>query len=975
MIMKRILFVEICTVIFLLIASVMFASITMNDPRCREGTDRSENEQLTRNFPLSRDNPFTTLTNWEAFDASNIGGQMTRGYFGAAFDGRYVYYVPCRTSTFHGIVLRYDTQGVFKDAASWESYDAGLTDGLDTVGFAGAVFDGRHVYFIPFSNATSRHACVLRYDTQADFSTAGSWSAYDAGFTGAMGTKGYNGAVFDGRYIYLTPFGYDPIAHGRVLRYDTQADFKTAGSWSVHDAAGTDGLDTRGYYGSAFDGRYVYFTGFHNGSEFHGRMLRYDTQGSFDSAASWDAYDANNTDGEVTIGYKGAIYDGRYIYYVPFRDGEFRHGRVLRYDTQGDFKTAGSWSAYDADNTDGLDTRGFVGAVKDDRYIYFIPYSGDNNQYHGRMLRYDTEGDFNTAGSWSGFDVSGIDGKACKGYKYGTSDGRYLYFAPYNNGATFSGIALRYDTTGGLDMTGPVADAGMNRTVGVGTHVTFDGSGSTDDVEVVNWTWTFDYNGSDVVLNGSGPSFQFDIAGNYTVHLNVSDMEGNWAADSIWINVVDVDTEAPVAAAGEDRIVERGTTVTLDGSGSTDNTGVVNWTWTFEHNGTEMTLRGESIIFIFYLPGNYLIMLKVTDLAGNWGLDHVWINITYEADTEKPMANAGSDQIVEKGSEVTLNGGASGDNVGIVNWTWEFTYNDTSFRLYGELVKFVFLLVGNYSVTLKVTDAAGNWHTDMLLVTVLESAVLDTVAPVAIPGPVRSVERGATFNFDGTASTDNVGVTNWTWTFIHNNTLIERYGPTPFFIFEIVGNYTITLEVMDAAGNVGTDVFYVTVTPPIITPDDDVPDDDDIDDDVPEDDDSDDDAGNETEKDESKGLMEKLPWLWIGVGAGALLLLILIIILVKRRGDDDWDDDDDEDEYDDFIETKSCLVCGEMLSPPDAKFCKKCGEDQDPFIGPVVSKEEKFCINCGVGLFPPDAQFCQNCGANQQAISENESPF
>ena len=31
--------------------------------------------------------------------------------------------------------------------------------------------------------------------------------------------------------------------------------------------------------------------------------------------------------------------DGRYVYFVPFHDGTDFHGRVLRYDTQGDFNT------------------------------------------------------------------------------------------------------------------------------------------------------------------------------------------------------------------------------------------------------------------------------------------------------------------------------------------------------------------------------------------------------------------------------------------------------------------------------------------------------------------------------------------------------------------------------------------------------------------------------------------------------------
>jgi len=64
------------------------------------------------------------------------------------------------------------------------------------------------------------------------------------------------------------------------------------------------------------------------------------------------------------------------------------------------------------------------------------------------VLRYDTKADFKKAASWSAFDASSIGGLVTKGYKGGAFDGRYIYYVPYNNGAVFSGIALRFDTQG-----------------------------------------------------------------------------------------------------------------------------------------------------------------------------------------------------------------------------------------------------------------------------------------------------------------------------------------------------------------------------------------------------------------------------------------------------------------------------------------------------------------------------------------------
>ena len=51
------------------------------------------------------------------------------------------------------------------------------------------------------------------------------------------------------------------------------------------------GTDPDGYTDALFDGRYVYFVPFENGIEAHCEVLRYDTVGVFDEASSWEVYD------------------------------------------------------------------------------------------------------------------------------------------------------------------------------------------------------------------------------------------------------------------------------------------------------------------------------------------------------------------------------------------------------------------------------------------------------------------------------------------------------------------------------------------------------------------------------------------------------------------------------------------------------------------------------------------------------------
>jgi PKD repeat protein len=83
----------------------------------------------------------------------------------------------------------------------------------------------------------------------------------------------------------------------------------------------------------------------------------------------------------------------------------------------------------------------------------------------------------------------------------------------------------------------PVAAAGNDQTVQEGDIVTFNGLGSSDNFAVVNYTWSFTYDGSPVHLYGASPSFQFLIAGTYVVTLNASDQAGNTGTDTVVVTV------------------------------------------------------------------------------------------------------------------------------------------------------------------------------------------------------------------------------------------------------------------------------------------------------------------------------------------------------------------------------------------------------------------------------------------------------
>jgi hypothetical protein len=117
------------------------------------------------------------------------------------------------------------------------------------------------------------------------------------------------------------------------------------------------------------------------------------------------------------------------------------------------------------------------------------------------------------------------------------------------------------------------------------------------------------------------------------------------------------------------------------------------------------------------VPGIYAFTIWTNDTANNWNNS---IGSFIIQDTIPPHANAGSDQTISQGDTVDFNASISADNVGIVNYTWTFVYNDTQIILYGMRSEFIFDVPDVYNITLNVTDEAGNWATDIVVITVFE---------------------------------------------------------------------------------------------------------------------------------------------------------------------------------------------------------------------------------------------------------------
>jgi len=211
---------------------------------------------------------------------------------------------------------------------------------------------------------------------------------------------------------------------------------------------------------------------------------------------------------------------------------------------------------------------------------------------------------------------------------------------------------------------------------------------------------------------------------------------------------------------------------------------------------------GVSPTYTFADAGTYAVALTVWDAAGNSATDNVTITVR---DTTPPVARAGPDATLVHGTSVDLDGSASSDNVGTVNYTWRF-YDGSWHALYGERVSYVFDAIGTYDVSLDVADAAGNRDSDVVTITV----VRDPVRPIANAGPDQTVYAGMRVTFNGSASWDNVRVANYTWILTDYGQVI-LYGVRPSYVFERPGTYAVALTVADDDSNVGSAAMTVVV--------------------------------------------------------------------------------------------------------------------------------------------------------------------
>jgi len=377
----------------------------------------------------------------------------------------------------------------------------------------------------------------------------------------------------------------------------------------------------------------------------------------------------------------------------------------------------------------------------------------------------------------------------------------------------------------------PNADAGGDLSVSTGTLVSLDGSGSSDpEGDSLTFTWTLvPPSGSNASLSSTSaesPTFVADVSGSYVAYLVVND-GALTDSDVATLTATTGANNRPVADAGLNQAVPSNSTVSLDGTGSSDPDGdPLNYQWTFSRLPstsalTDADIGGSSTASASFQPdvdGTYRLRLDVDDGLLS-ATDRTAVTVYASGSgNAPPVADPGPNQITALGSSITLDGSASYDPDGDpITYDWSFIrvgtgsgLVDTDIAGYDtDSAQFTPDVTGIYILLLVVDDGTDSSF-DAVVVRVLNS----NNAPIADAGPTQIATVGSSVTIDGSASSDPDGdPLTYTWTLTlptgSNASLGNPNIVSTTFTADVAGDYELLLVVSDGQE---TDFDFLTVS-------------------------------------------------------------------------------------------------------------------------------------------------------------------
>jgi PKD repeat protein len=338
-----------------------------------------------------------------------------------------------------------------------------------------------------------------------------------------------------------------------------------------------------------------------------------------------------------------------------------------------------------------------------------------------------------------------------------------------------------------------------------------DASASTDDGRIVLYNWSMP---GAVVSSAIGVKAApvYTTSGVKNITLTVTDNAGQSTSITQTVTIAPIN-QPPVAQFSASCSY---LTCTLDGTSSTDDTGITDYAWSWSLGSQGGSVNGATANVTFPHPGNYTVVLTVRDLNGVTNSLSKSILVTRA--NQSPSASISSPATNSKvmiTTIVTFVGAGNDPEDGALSGaslTWSSNINGvigtgTSFST-GALT------LGTHTITLTAKDSQGATGTSSIVVTV-GAPNQPPSANIASPANNISVLLGTRITFSGNGTDPEDGTlsgSSLTWTSSINGVIGTG---TSFSTSALAaGSHVITLTAKDSQGATASSSVVVTVALP-----------------------------------------------------------------------------------------------------------------------------------------------------------------